>query len=66
MRLTFAMLMMPLALSGCVNSPSETVVLDRARKPLALCAGALAGDSIEAARAECVPAIAVIEAGAGW
>lgn len=54
------------ALSGCVTSQSETAVLDRARPLLADCAAALAGESIAAARAGCIPALATIEAGAGW
>ena len=58
-------MMLP-ALTGCVSSPSETVVLDRARPLLAECAGALAGDSIEAAREGCLPALVTLEAGAGW
>lgn len=66
MRIPCAMLLTMTALSGCVTSPSETAVLDRARPLLADCAGALAGDSLPDAREACVPALAVIEAGAGW
>ena len=59
------MLMMPLALIGCVGS-NETTVLDRARPLSAECAETLAGDSIAAARMGCLPLLVTLEAGAGW
>ncbi len=60
-----AMLLTLTALSGCVSSQTGTAVTDRALPLLADCAAALAGDSIEVARAECIPALSTIEAGAG-
>lgn len=55
-----------IALTGCGTLPSETAVLDRVQPLAADCALALAGPSIEAARAGCLPMLATIEAGAGW
>lgn len=66
MRLTFAPLLTLIVLTGCTATPTATGWIDRLRQPSAACAAALAGDRIEAARAECVPLLAGIEAGAGW
>lgn len=52
--------------SGCFGSrPGGDALADAMEQPLRVCAGTLAGDSIEAARAGCLPPIEIYRAVTG-
>ena len=54
------------SLSGCLNSqPSDSALADALDAPLRRCAGALAGENMPQARAECLPVVAIYEAEIG-
>lgn len=60
-------LLMPIALSACVNSQAVTgSATDRLKPQAAACARALAGDSMPGARAACLPHLAQVEAALDW
>lgn len=65
MRLLFAMLLTLTGLIGCAPLPAETPI-DRLRQPAAECASALAGDSMPAARGNCLPLLSQLEAAGAW
>lgn len=55
-----------LSISACVTSrPSPDALADALDKPLRLCAGALAGDDMPAARRDCLPVVAIYRAATG-
>ena len=57
---------MLIGLPGCVTSrPSPDALADALDKPLRLCAGALAGDDMPAARRDCLPVVAIYRAATG-
>ncbi len=59
------MLLTLTTLSSCASSPAEPVT-DRLRQPASECASALAGDSMPAARGNCLPLLLQLEAAANW
>ena len=65
MRRHFVMLLTTSGALGCAPLPGETVT-DRLRQPAAECASALAGDSMPAARGNCLPLLSQLEAAGVW
>gem|GEM_PF-3012959 len=54
------------ALSGCASlQTSDAAIASALDAPLRRCAGALAGDDMPTARAQCLPVVAIYEAAIG-